>query len=334
MNPGEPTTLSGSGIRRAFVTGANGFIGSALTFKLLEQGSEVRALCRDARKGAHLVGAEVVQGDVQDADRVRALVPGCDVVYHVAAAFNGTAAVHYRANVTGSVNVAQAAHDGGVQRFVHVSSVAVYGLEISGAITEDSPQRPSPRDFYQQSKQIGEAEVWAFARRSGLPVTVVRPSFVYGAGSGFWTRGLYELVRRLPFVPAFPGMAHPIYIADLVDMMLVQSVHPAAVGQAFNCTPDPAIPWTEFLGSYARMAGKDNAINIPTAALSPFMQPFDLWTRIMGDPQDISGIFRYVASQAVYRMDKARTLLGWSPRVTLSQGMAACEAWLKDDPRS
>ncbi|MFN8420500.1 MAG: NAD(P)H-binding protein [Anaerolineae bacterium] len=105
----------------AFVTGATGFIGSALTRRLLNDGVKVRILCRDPHKGEALrqLGAEVISGDVQLIDSLRRGAQGCEVIYSVAAALGGTGAAQYNVSVQGTRNLAQVAHELGVSRSVH-----------------------------------------------------------------------------------------------------------------------------------------------------------------------------------------------------------------------
>src|SRR5260221_5904452 len=231
-------------LEKAFVTGANGFVGSALTRRLLRDGIGVRALCRSAQKGQPLAdeGAEVVQGDIQDAAITRRYAEGCDVVFHVAAVGAGSALFQYSINVQGTRNVIQAAHEAGAQRFVHVSTVAVYGYDVNGPVDESHPQHPSKLDFYMRTKAMGEHAVWRFAKRTGLPTVTVRPAFVYGPGSILWSKALYDVCRRypVPLIAGGFGNAHPIYIDDVVDLLVTAATHPAAPGNAFNVAPDPA----------------------------------------------------------------------------------------------
>src|SRR3954451_17699965 len=100
-------------MQKALGIGANGFIGSMLTRRLLRDGYAVRAMCRSVERGALLAkaGAEVIKGDIQDAATLRNGVDGCDVVFHVAAVGDGSAAYQYNINVQGTRNVAQAAHE-------------------------------------------------------------------------------------------------------------------------------------------------------------------------------------------------------------------------------
>ena len=320
-------------MQEAFVTGANGFIGSALCRRLLADGVAVRALCRTTSKGHSLAdaGAEVVAGDVQDATAVEISSKGCEVVFHVAAIGSGSAPRQYQVNVEGTRNVARAAHKNGAQRLVHVSSIAVYGYNVDGPIDESHPQRPSRYDFYTQSKSIGENAAWDISRRTGLPTVSVRPGFVYGHGSVVWSRAMYDLCRRFP-VPQFDGghgHAHPIYIDDLVDLLITAATHPDAPGHAFHATPDPAPTLREYLGYFAAMAGNTAQIVIPVAPLKPIASLLTLMTTLRSYPSDIAGMLRMVTHHPTYKMTRAADVLGWHPQVTLAEGMARTEPWLK-----
>lgn len=326
-------------MRRAFVDGANGFIGSALVRRLLKDGVAVRVMCRTPEKGKSLgeAGAEVVSGDVQDARCLKRYLEGCDTVFHAAAVGDGTASYQYNVNVQGTLNVAEAAHNAGVERFVHISTVGIYGLEIDGPIRVSQPPGRNHDYFYGQAKAIGERTLWAYAQRTGLPVACLRPAFVYGPGSKFWSRGLYQLCLRsmMPLVDSGHGNAHPIYIDDLVDLLITSATHPDAPGHVFHAAPDPAPTWRDYIGHYIRMTGL--TLESATIALSPerislFYVPgklLTMLTRLTGQPRDIIGLMNYMGSRVTYVMDDAVQLLGWRPKFSLEQGMAATEPWLK-----
>src|SRR5258706_11929872 len=129
-------------MQRALVTGANGFIGAALTHRLLRDGIAVQAMCRSASNGAALAeaGAEVVEGDIQNADVTRQYAAGCDVVFHVAAVGKGSWAHQHAVNVAGTRHIAEAAYKAGAQRLIHVSKVRVFAYEFTRSIDPtDSP---------------------------------------------------------------------------------------------------------------------------------------------------------------------------------------------------
>jgi nucleoside-diphosphate-sugar epimerase len=136
------------------------------------------------------------------------------------------------------------------------------------------------------------------------------------------------LVKSLPFVPQFAGDAHPIFIDDVVDMMLVLAKHPGAVGEAFNCAPDPSIPWTVYLDALAAIAGNTARVRFPARHLAPLGLAIDWVARFTGAPQDIANTLRFVDTRAVFSMQKAKDRLGWAPRVSLAEGMKATAPWL------
>jgi nucleoside-diphosphate-sugar epimerase len=151
-----------------------------------------------------------------------------------------------------------AAAQAGVRRVVHVSSAGAYGFRPRGDISEDVPLEPA-RAAYGISKAEAEDVVRKVALEQELDYGIIRPGFIYGPRSRIWTAGLFRIARRKPtiFVGDGSGSILAIHVDDVVDLMTVLALHPAAARQAFNCTPDPAPTWREFLGAYAALAGHD-----------------------------------------------------------------------------
>ncbi|MDY7040370.1 MAG: NAD-dependent epimerase/dehydratase family protein, partial [Chloroflexota bacterium] len=153
------------------VTGATGFLGHNLCEQLIGQGDEVRALVRQRqrRDGEYALdflrnlGVELVWGDVRDAESVTRAVRGCEYVIHAAAKFRmwGPYREFHATNVEGTLNVLRAARQANVQRFIHVSTVAVVGRSrIAGVIDEDYPC--VPHDAYQRTKLEAERLILSF----------------------------------------------------------------------------------------------------------------------------------------------------------------------------
>jgi nucleoside-diphosphate-sugar epimerase len=320
--------------KTVLVTGATGFLGGAVVRRLAAEGAHVRALAHRPNRDKYirdLQNVEIITGDITDAERMKAVVQGCDTVFHVAAATGGTLAYQRRLNVDGTRNVMQAAADAKVQRVVHVSTVAVYGYGYRSDITEDTPQKPG-RVPYNITKSEGEAVVREIGAASGIPYSIIRPGMIYGPRSGMWTGTLFRLARRKPtiFVGDGSGHPHPIYVDDVVDLMLPLATHPAAENETFNCAPDPAPTWREFLGGYSRLAGHQQWLGVPTLPAKILAPVIELVLTLRGEPQDVPALIPYAQSCATYRMDKARTLLGWQPKVSLEEGIHRCEPWLRE----
>jgi dihydroflavonol-4-reductase len=172
---------------KTLVTGGTGFVGANVVRLLLQRGIEVRALVRPRSDTRNLdsLDVELVAGDLRDRVSLEAALEGCDAVYHVAAMYalwTSDPRQIYDSNVTGTVNLLEAAGMAGVRRIVYTSSVATIGLPKDGTPgTEEVALQPEELvSDYKRSKYLAEQEVLKYAQR-GLPVVIVNPSFPVGA---------------------------------------------------------------------------------------------------------------------------------------------------------
>lgn len=172
---------------KALVTGASGFIGSAVLRRLLEAGHEVRALVRPQSDRRNLAGlrCEVVTGDLANAASLEAAAGGCDALFHVAADYRlwvPDPESIYRTNVEGTRSLMRAALRGRVKRVVYTSSVATLGLIPDGSpADEDTPSRLADMiGHYKRSKFLAEDAVRRLVREEGLPAVIVNPSAPLG----------------------------------------------------------------------------------------------------------------------------------------------------------
>ena len=169
------------------VTGATGFVGSAVTRRLIEAGYDVRVLVREHSDRTNLEGlcVEVAVGDLRDPTSLRRALKGCRSLFHVAADYRLWVRRPddlYEANVRGSINLLQAAADAGVERIVYTSSVATLGLNADGSPSNEDTVVDSSKmiGHYKHSKYLAEQEIRALARREHLPVVTVNPSTPIG----------------------------------------------------------------------------------------------------------------------------------------------------------
>ncbi len=320
--------------KTVLVTGATGFLGGALALWLASDGAQVRALARRPEKGAFLrvnPNVEIITGDINDANRMKEVTQGCQYVFHVAAALGGPMKLQYGVNVEGTRNMMNAAVAAGVQRVVYVSSIAVYGYEYQGDITEDLPLRAA-RVPYNVTKMQGEAVVREISQRHNLEYSIIRPAMIYGPRSNMWTKTMFQLGKRQPttFLGDGSGSFHPIYVDDVVDMMVVLATHPKAVGEAFNCALDPASTWREFIGAYSRLAGHDRWRSLPVAPVKLVAPLVEIILSLRGEPQQTPKALDYLLTHRTYKMTKAGERLGWQPKVDLTTGIQRCVPWLRE----
>ena len=324
-------SLSGKAV---LVTGATGFLGGALSRRLAAEGAHVRALARRSNRDRHMRHIdhiEIVQGDVTNIGRMHEVIEGCDYVFNAAAAMGGRLEAQHRVNVIGVRNIMIAAARAGVRRVVHVSSVAIYGFNHTGNITEDLPLQ-ARKDPYNVTKAEGEAILREVGKEHDLSYSIIRPGLIYGPGGGMWTRTMFRLARQKPtiFIGDGSGSVYPIHVDDVVDMMLLLATHPAADGEAFNCTPDPSPSWREFLGSYSRLAGHDSWLGLPVWLAQTKAPLIEFILTLRGEPKELPALLAHSQRTVTYKTTKARDLLGWQPTIDLQTGIESCVPYLRE----
>lgn len=323
--------LSGATV---LVTGATGFIGGALSLRLVHEGAKVRALSRSPQKGDFLrnkPNIELVHGNITHASRMQEVTDGCQYVFHAAAAF-GDWKTQYGVNVEGTRNVMNAALAAGVRRVVHISTISFYGYRRAGNITEAMTPSPSTTDPYSRTKASAEGVVREVCGQHDLSHAIIRPAMVYGPRSNVWTETAFKVARLkpTPWIGDGSGHAHPVYIDDVVDMLTLLATHPQADGEAFNCAPDPPPTWRQYLGLYSKLAGHQRWMSIPPGLAMIFAYALVSLTPAGSRFQDVPEIIHAIRGSATFKMDKARTLLGWTPKVDLQTGIANCAPWLRE----
>lgn len=322
--------------QKILVTGATGFIGGHLTRRLLaEKRATVRALVRDPARAQDLArqGAEVVRGDLVDVASLERAVQGCSVVIHAAAQVSSvpSRATFEQSNVRGTGNLLRAAAAANVRRFVHLSSIAVFGLASEGEVTDESPRQPCGEP-YCDTKVGAEAEVFRVHRERGLPVVVVRPSAVYGPGSTHWSIIPLKRVKKGKMVlfDRGRGMLNYVYIDNLVDAILLVTEDDRALGEAFIVN-DGATTWKDFFESYARMAGKHSLPSLPLWAGKVRVRYRNLIAALKRESYRVHpDAVGFLVARAVYRQTRLEQKLGFRSGVSLEEGMRRTEKWFRE----
>ncbi|HVL01777.1 MAG TPA: SDR family NAD(P)-dependent oxidoreductase [Dongiaceae bacterium] len=225
------------------VTGASGMIGVYICRSLLRAGARVIGVVRNPEKAAFLAqeGVEFRKADLADPAALTQAFTGCDAVVSNAAMYvvqksMHAWAEHEKANLDGTRNVLEAAHQANVKRVVHISTFGIYKWSIFRTLDEQSPQLNGARRQggpYRATKQTSEALAWELANRYGIALTTLRPTAVYGARDYNFMRPIYRLLK-LPVLP-MPSVSFPIvYAGDVANAVAGALGNDASGGQAYN----------------------------------------------------------------------------------------------------
>jgi nucleoside-diphosphate-sugar epimerase len=318
---------------KALVTGATGFTGRVLAGQLASTGAQVRLLVRNRarwQRNGDPSGVEVLEGDVRDRQAVAAAMDGIDTVFHLAALYRVAGLpeqAYWDVHVTGTANLLEAARAAGVARFVHCSTVGVHGHVDEPPA--DETYRVAPADAYQRSKLEGERLALRCHREAGLPVTVIRPTAIYGPGDTRLLK-LFRLAAMRPTVILGSGRIyyHMVHVDDLAESFLLAANVDAAVGEVFIVGGEEVLTLNQLLERIAATLGASGRIlhlpALPAQLLGSMCEaicrPFGLSPPIYRRRVD------FFTKSRAFCIDKAKRVLGYRPAVTLQDGLAETAA--------
>jgi nucleoside-diphosphate-sugar epimerase len=326
-------------LMRALVTGAAGFVGRTLIERLLVSRHQVRGFVRTTSRVESLrgLGIELCYGDLRDLESLDRAVRGVDVVFHAAARVGvwGRPEEYYEANVLGTRHVLQAMRRSRVARLIHFSSVAVYGRN-TGLIKETRAlQRIG--DAHGDTKIDAEEMVRESALSHGLAITVLRPALVYGPFDyKYVPRTARNIVNgHMRIVGSGQNIAPIIYGEDLADLAIRAADSEAAVGQIFNVASCEPVTWQEFLSTLANLLGtKLPRVRIPYPLLYGAASLLEVCWKIAGakeaPPATRFGT-RMLGSDWRYDINKAKSLLGFQPKVGYREGLSRTVDWVREE---
>lgn len=287
-----------------FVTGGTGFIGQAVVNALLEAGYPVRCMIRVTSPKAAWKGAlEATVGDIREKASFEKAVRECWAVIHLVGIIVESRGSTFEAiHVGGTRNVVEAAVEAGVKKFIHMSALGT---------------RPTARSQYHQTKWRGEEIV----RGCGLDYTIFRPSIIFGPGDEFFSQ-LARLLRRMPVFPVVGSGEYrmqPVWLGDLVRILVAGLSTPGALGQAIEVGGPEQLSYNEMIASLMEVTGVHRpTVHLPLGLVRPLVSIMGFLPR----PPVTRDQLTMLLEDNVCDLSQVRSMFGIEPLVSLREGLS------------
>lgn len=323
------------------VTGATGLLGSHIAQRLVESGQKVRVAVRASSKTAYLdsLGVEKTVADLADPQSCENACRGIEVIYHSAARVGDWGPWHefQRDTIEATANLARAAQKAGIKRFVHISSISAYGHPNGKGLVLDETAplgvNVNKWSYYTQAKVAVERLLWDMHKKEGLPLTVIRPSWIYGLRDRTSIARLHRMLSsgRIKIIGPGNNRLNTVYAGNIADACILAAAKEIANGQAYNISNDGEITQLQYLTRWAQAFGCPE----PRRHV-----PYWLAYSAGFDCEVIGRLFRmkkppFITRYSVWLMgrdvffsaEKARKQLGWQSRVSYDQGIKMTAEW-------
>jgi nucleoside-diphosphate-sugar epimerase len=330
------------------VTGATGLLGSHIVEQLRLRDRPVRALVRPHTDLSWLVtqGIDIVDGDLTDRASLQRACQGVQCIYHAAARVGdwGPWEEFQRVSIEGSRNLFDAAEQCGVPRFIHISSISVYGHrnEPGLIIDETAPLGVKVHrwSYYTRAKVAAEQDLWKrHAAGSKVKFTVIRPSWLYGPRDRATIARLTAMVRdgKAKLLGDGNNRLNVVHAANVAEACILAADNPQAVGQAYNCSNDGELTQRQYFNMIATAISAK-----PVTRCVPFKVAYGVAFGL----ECIGHLFKLkkppmITRYAVWLMgrhtffsaDKARRELGWKSTINYEDGIPATIRWYEESLR-
>jgi len=311
------------------VTGATGYVGTVLTKKLVEQGNIVRVLCRHSSDTSRLPdrNIEIVYGDMRDIDSLQKAVTSVKTVFHCASAMRGSWYDHYEGTVQGTKNLLELAENGGVKKFVHVSSMGIFnfaGIKRNQTINENSEleKYPDYRGYYTKAKLLQENIVKEYIKKGKLNISIIRPAIVYDNDFSKFIIDAAFTIKGLYLIPGIKKrLLRIVNINNLVDALILSAKHSNGRGKIYNIVDSHLPPAKIYCHSYLKYQQKKGVvIRIPAIFFIFALGALDRSISLLPDQslRHLTYKFRGVVKNLKYDTSKIENDLGWHPQAFIS----------------
>ncbi len=324
-------------MKKIFLSGATGFIGSKLAMRLAEENNIVHALYRSEWKTKDIEhkNIKLFKGDITDIDSLRKAMEGCVEAYHVAAYANvwtPDPSRIYHLNIEGAMNVIRAAVYAGIKKIVATSTAGVFGASDN----EEIDERSVPDDYfihYEHSKAILESVLKTLSE-AGINIVIVNPARVYGPGVLSESNGVTRLIKR--YIEGkwrfFPGngksTGNYVYIDDVIEGHIL-AMEKGRKGENYILGGENA-DFINFFKQLKDLSGKNYRLfKLPISLMIAVSYLMLIYAKISGKPpMIIPDLVRKYNKNFRLSSEKAKTELDYSP-LSLTEGIKKTIEWLK-----
>jgi nucleoside-diphosphate-sugar epimerase len=317
--------------KSVFITGANGFIGNALVQRYRTLGCEVRGMDINADDAMN-----IVEGDITQPVTWVKHAKGCELFIHTAAVVSLAADwdLYRDVSINGTRKALDVAIESGAKRFVHFSSIAAMGVDYFQGTDEKAAVVVGEDYRYGVTKGASEHVVLAAHASGEMACTIIRPADVYGPGSRAWLIEPLKMARSGQFILPDQGKGRftPVYIDDLLDGVMLAAGLPEGAGQIFILAGDRSVSCKKFFSYHWQWAGKTKKIpSLPLKAALALTQALWKMNRLRNKPSEVTPDAMLMFSrQGGFSIAKAKSKLGYEPKVSLDEGMQRSEDWLRE----
>jgi len=317
------------------VTGATGLLGSHIVEKLIERDRPIRVLVRPNSDTRVLDkwGVEKAIGDITDPSSLTEAMKGVTTVYHAAAQVGdwGPWKQFVAISIDGTANMLAAARDAGVKRFLHVSSISAYGHPDGEGLVLDETA-PLGVDlhkwsYYSRAKVEAERLAWAAHAAGEVPVTVVKPSWLYGPRDRASMPRMIRAIRRgkVKLIGDGNNLFNLTYAGNEAEGCILAATSDKAVGQSYNLSSDGEITQGQYINKIAECLGaKPVTKKVPYAVAKKaafLMELFGHMFRRKTPPLVTRYSVWLMGRKCFFSPEKARRELGWTPTVSYDEGI-------------
>ena len=313
---------------KILITGASGFIGEHLMNSLKQDGKDVigvdlKSDCKD-----------VIKADLSEPETIKNALKDCSIVIHTAAMVSNAMSdeAMWKTNVVNTSNLIKLAIECSVKRFVHISSIVVYGNIAEGEISEKMPVN-STGGNYVHTKILSEHALLQAKLKNDIELVILRPGDVYGPGSRPWIVEPIKAIKNKQFMLPSNGQGffRPVFIDDLIKGIKLACHAESASGEIINLSCEGYVTTEEYFTHHYQWLGKSKplVVSTKTALILSIITTFIF--KLFGRLNEASpATVHQLSTKSWYSIKKAEKLLGWKPETSLDHGMKISKIWARD----